>query len=142
MSQPGTTAYFPGTGPAGRTCKDCAHFAPHRQRSRWGWCGWARRRIRQARPIRDYLESCKYFEIAAPPRRVQVKGTGGPRPIVQVTDHTVRILKHHKETRRPGLTPQQVKWFLANPNRIASPTLARAVRIAAVQMGEGRRDWT
>ncbi len=71
MAKP-TYAHFPGRGPAGRTCGDCAHCAgeswspngrPHR------WCAKALKLAgrdpgdgRAAGPLRHTTPSCRYFE--------------------------------------------------------------------------------
>lgn len=59
-----TYAHFPGTGPAGRTCRECAWF--DRLKAHQGKCAkWARltgQPVKKAKLIGAVTQSCRHFE--------------------------------------------------------------------------------
>lgn len=69
VAQHGCYAYFPGTGPAGALCLNCAHRTTTQGVDReYSYCGkWRElvpdRRIK-TKPIDAYTPACKYFEQA------------------------------------------------------------------------------
>ena len=56
----GAYAYFPGTGPKGRTCFHCTHTVKLRRGKGYG--KYAKLMGKKALPIRTSTPACKYFE--------------------------------------------------------------------------------
>lgn len=60
------TAYFPGSGPNGKTCRDCTHLVMvPRDRKKWycqKWISLSSLGAKKVLPIPPETLACKYFE--------------------------------------------------------------------------------
>lgn len=61
----GDVAYIPGTGPEGKTCKQCQHIAHSSNASKWARCykvvDMTGRELRTLSLIPLWTPACKYF---------------------------------------------------------------------------------
>lgn len=91
-------AYFPGTGPEGKTCGDCLHCTSFHENKRWSKCkansaNWTRSRNTD---IRKRDAACKYFAA-------ETQGAENVEPIVSPeAQHQIEDRGEHTDP--PGNT--------------------------------------